>query len=81
MSTFQPTPNQGYRIGERLVLGAGFAKQKRFLVFASSSYYPVGGWADCIGSADTLEDAVAAAKAANEDWSQVVDLETGEEVA
>ena len=30
---------------------------KRYLIFAGDQYYPRGGMRDCIGSADTYEEA------------------------
>lgn len=56
-------------------------KLKRFLAFGGSDAYPGGGWNDFIGSADTMEDAAAAAEAADFEWRHVVDSETGLEVA
>ena len=53
-------------------------KPLRFLLFTGSDYYPAGGWDDFKGSADTLEEALKAAKDANDSWVQIVDLETGE---
>lgn len=34
-------------------------KTKRFLIFCGSTYYPDGGMADCVGSADSIPDALA----------------------
>jgi hypothetical protein len=53
---------------------------KRYLVFAGSNYYPVGGWEDFKCDHDTLEAATAAAWAAGEDWQHVVDLEEGKQI-
>lgn len=36
---------------------------KRFILFAYSHYYPLGGWHDFRGAFDTIEEAVAARKA------------------
>lgn len=57
-------------------------KPKRFLVFQHQSYYPSGGWGDLQGSFDTIEDARALANADPGRWdhSEIIDLETGEEV-
>jgi hypothetical protein len=52
-------------------------KTKRFLVFVGHDAHPGGGWNDFIGSADTFDDAVAAAKAVDYEWFQVVDVESG----
>lgn len=70
MSTFVEGPARGQAV-----------KPKRFLVFVGHDQLPGGGWNDYIGSADTLEDAVAVAKASDHEWSQVVDLESGYQVA
>lgn len=51
---------------------------KRFLVFAGSTYYPMGGWEDLITSYDTLEEALTCSALSDEDWAEVVDLETGD---
>ncbi len=70
MSTFAEGPEPGMTV-----------KPKRFLVFVGHDQHPGGGWNDFIGSADTVEDAVAAAEGADYEWSQVVDTETGLAVA
>lgn len=54
---------------------------KRFLLFASSFYYPNGGWDDFIGSFDTVEGAVEFLTSVDKeevhhDWYQVVDTIT-----
>lgn len=55
---------------------------KRFLVFASDSYYPGGGWIDFISSHDTFEEAekdrVAAHVPALARVSHIVDLNVGD---
>ena len=58
------------------------SRVKRFVVFAGDYYYPGGGWDDFNASFDTLEEVWKYQKTAlkNADWSQVIDLETGEEV-
>ena len=60
-------------------------EHKRFLVFAGDHYYPAGGWSDLQGAYETLDEATAAMKAEAEDslyrWANVVDLQTGKEVA
>lgn len=71
------------------VLSASMSTPKRFLVFAGEYYYPNEGWRDFRGDFDTIEEANhEAARLALDpdslrgrtilDWSQVVDLETGE---
>jgi hypothetical protein len=55
---------------------------KRFVVFAYGNYYPAGGWSDYTGSYDTVEEAREAARYQREenrnDWTDIVDLQTGE---
>jgi hypothetical protein len=59
---------------------------KRYLMFAGQNYYPEGGWFDCRGKFDTLEEAVEAAKETipgdkqRWEWWHVVDAEEGEAV-
>lgn len=55
-------------------------KMKRFLLFAGDSYYPIGGWRDIKGSADTIEEAQ---KLNNNyyDWWHIVDSVSGDIVA
>jgi len=70
-------------------LSASMSSPKRFLVFAGEYYYPSEGWRDFRGDFDTIEEANhEASRLALDpgerngktllDWSQVVDLETGE---
>ena len=40
------------------------------MLFAGDNYYPLGGWADFIGTYDTLVKAVKAGE--NYDWYHVV---------
>lgn len=54
---------------------------KRYALFSGDAYYPAGGWDDFRGSFDTLDEAVAAAQKRGDDWSHVVDLHSGKEVA
>lgn len=44
---------------------------KPYLLFAGDNYYPGGGWGDYIGSADSLEEALALLPA-DADWHHVV---------
>ena len=54
---------------------------KRFLVFSGYDYYPCGGWDDFLGAFDSIEEArAAAAKEAPSNWTQIVDLQSGEKV-
>lgn len=65
-------------------------KPQRFVLFAGDTYYPSGGWDDFRGSFHTKEEAERAAKegwtrdhpmwTGKYDWTQIIDLETGEEV-
>lgn len=50
---------------------------KRFLLFAGTTYYACGGWADFIGAYDSVELAVAVA-GNDYDWFHVIDSATGE---
>jgi hypothetical protein len=50
---------------------------KRFLAFAGSDYYPLGGFDDFLGAFDTFSEARAAVKASgllDYGWGQVVDI-------
>lgn len=48
---------------------------KRFLMFATSQYYPMGGWSDFVSEHDTLDEATAAGRAATlSDYWHVVDM-------
>ena len=52
----------------------------RYALFANSTYYPLGGWADYQAGGDDPEALVpTAAEAADKgwDWFQVVDLAAG----
>ncbi len=51
----------------------------RYVGFAYSTYYPEGGFNDCIGSYDTLEIALEdlADKQFHSDFRYVVDTQTG----
>lgn len=48
---------------------------KRYLVFGFDTYYPVGGWNDLVGMADTMEEAHAL-KVERWDEYQIVDTQT-----
>jgi len=56
-------------------------KINRYVVFAGRGYYPRGGWEDFRNSFKTLGAAVAYANDLRENWFQIVDLETGEDVS
>jgi len=53
---------------------------KRFVVFAGAIYYPGPGWMNCVGTRDTLEEALELGVNKLHDvygdlgWWQVVDL-------
>jgi hypothetical protein len=54
---------------------------QRYLVFSGAHYYPAGGWFDFNESFDTMEAALAYARAQVDDsytWAYVLDLETRE---
>ena len=57
---------------------------KRFLVFCGEDYYPGGGFQDYVGSADTMNDAMALIikdKTVNQsEWSDIVDSTTEETI-
>jgi hypothetical protein len=55
-------------------------KPKRYIVFQYEDYYPSGGWGDLQGSFDTLEEARAFAQENRHDNTDIIDLETGEDV-
>jgi hypothetical protein len=52
-------------------------EMKQFLLFAGSTYYPLGGWIDFRGAFDTKEEAISEFAKNRWDWGQIVDLETG----
>jgi predicted nucleotidyltransferase len=68
-----------------MVLDAGAAviHTKRYLAAAGDDYYPCNDFEDVIGAFDSVEEAVAAAKAlpVDIDWISVYDLLTGKQVA
>jgi hypothetical protein len=80
MATFIEAPETGFMVLGRMIEGEPPIRPLRFLVFAGSHYYPLGGWEDFRGSAATFDDAEAAAIAMKCDWHQVIDMETGQEV-
>lgn len=56
-------------------------KPKRYLLFHCDTYYPSGGWADLVGSFDSIEAIVEALGDGAKLWwldHHIVDLETGE---
>ena len=56
-------------------------KLERYLVFAGWNYYPMGGWDDFEGSFATLVAAETSVGESNAEWKQIIDSETGEEIA
>ena len=69
-----------FSIREDKFLGPNFCRQgyfvmKRYLVFAGSDYYPLGGWEDFKGAFDTKEEATEFIARGNWDWSQIISLE------
>lgn len=53
---------------------------KRYLVFTGGSYYPQGGWDDLAGDSDTIGGCLEIVRDRKDDWWQVIDTETMEEV-
>ena len=53
---------------------------KRYLVFSGSVYYPVGGWNDFKCAYSSIKAAEKRVKQDEEDWSHIIDLETGKEI-
>lgn len=53
---------------------------KRFLLFCGADYYPSGGWGDFVGDFETMEEALERKNVINEEWFQIVDIETAEVV-
>lgn len=56
---------------------------KRYLIFGGQSFYPFGGFADLVGDADTVDEAIAAAAALEQatisiEWWHIIDMETRE---
>lgn len=57
-------------------------KVKRFVLFAGRDYdHTAGGWREYVGDYDHLHEARGVGIASRMDWWNVIDLETGEEVA
>ncbi len=54
-------------------------KMKRYALFHFDQYYPGGGWNDFQGSFDTPEE--AGAVRCTSDYRQIIDLQTGQDVA
>jgi hypothetical protein len=68
----------------------GGGEVNRYLAFGGDHYYPAGGWNDFRGSAATPDEAAQLASqgwspgtdyASPFDWWQVIDGETGEQIA
>jgi len=53
---------------------------KRFLLFTGDFYYPGGGWEDFIQDFDSFEEAREAGRQTGDNWYQIVDAETMEEI-
>lgn len=49
---------------------------KRFLVFSGYFHDTTGGWNDYVGTFETVDEARAAAKNANDQWWHIVDTQT-----
>lgn len=52
---------------------------KRYQVFTFNQYYPSGGWADRVGSTDSLREAWQMYNDGNDD-GQIIDMETETDV-
>ena len=51
---------------------------KRFWLFMYEMYYPRGGMSDCVGSYDTIEEAIKGAEERGyNDYMEILDSETG----
>ena len=55
-------------------------KDKRYLVFGYSSYYPTGGMNDLVDSFDTVKECIECIKNDSEDYHEVYDRMKGLEV-
>ncbi len=53
---------------------------KRYIVFAFSQNYPMGGLSDVESSWDELEDAITHTKTLTEDFIEIIDRDTWEMV-
>ena len=53
---------------------------KKYLLFAGSDFYPMGGWEDLIGTSDDLNKLAEKARERHRDWYHIVDTETGKVV-
>lgn len=50
----------------------------KYIIFAGDTYYPLGGWQDYYGIADTIEEAnIAYDNAIKKGWAHVLDFDTG----
>ena len=45
---------------------------KPYLLFAGLAFYPRGGWGDYIGSADSIEEALALLPSSGVDWHHII---------
>lgn len=54
---------------------------KPFLLFTGAAYYPTGGWGDFRGCFETVEKALETAASLVDDWWQVVDIRSKEQVS
>jgi hypothetical protein len=54
---------------------------KRYLLFAGSAYYPLGGWDDFKGDFDDAKEAMARVAHLQDDWWHLVDIEEGKQIA
>jgi hypothetical protein len=58
---------------------------KRFIIFASDHYYPIGGWSDYVAGFDTLDEAMDLTYSdkfkKQYDWWHIVDIIKGKIVS
>ena len=53
-------------------------ERKRYMLFSYEQYFPQGPKYDFAGMYNTIEEAKAEAKKRNDDYADVLDLDTGE---
>ena len=53
---------------------------KKYMLFCYDQYYPTGGMGDFVASFDSLEDAILRAKARGDDYREIYDRDTLQEV-
>lgn len=53
---------------------------KKYMLFCYDQYYPTGGMGDFVASFDSLEDAILKAKERGDDYREIYDRDTLQEV-